>query len=261
MKLKNLIVALVATTIVLGACVPATEAPASAGQLENTRWVLQALDHQPPLGSTTLTAEFSSGVVGGSAGCNSYSGSYKEDGSGLTIAEVAVTEMYCLDPEGVMGQERDFLAALTSVANYRRSADGLELLDATGEVVLAFAQPAPMPEVTLEETEWSLTTFVDGETAASLTTGTAITLVFAEGRVAGSAGCNEYSGPYTLEQGALRIGAIGLTKMACTEPAGVMEQEADYINALQEVTSLELDANQLTLRTAGRRELVFTADS
>jgi heat shock protein HslJ len=50
--------------------------------------------------------------------------------------------MYCMDPEGVMDQEEAFLAALTSAASYRLSGAWLELLDATGSVILAFEPPA-----------------------------------------------------------------------------------------------------------------------
>ena len=50
--------------------------------------------------------------------------------------------MYCLDPEGGMEQEQAFLAALASVISYRLAGEGLEFLDATGNVVLAF-DPAP----------------------------------------------------------------------------------------------------------------------
>jgi hypothetical protein len=50
--------------------------------------------------------------------------------------------MYCMDPEGVMDQEQAFLAALASAASYRHTEAQLELLDASGNVILAFEPPS-----------------------------------------------------------------------------------------------------------------------
>jgi hypothetical protein len=48
--------------------------------------------------------------------------------------------MYCMEPEGMMDQEQAFLAA-----GYRLAGVRLELLDATGRVILAFEPPPAMP--------------------------------------------------------------------------------------------------------------------
>jgi heat shock protein HslJ len=117
--------------------------PGSQGSLalEGTQWRLVALEGKPPLADTALSAEFSADQISGSAGCNHFFGTYEVSGSDLTISDVARTEMYCADPEGVMDQEETFAAALTSAASYRLDGARLELLDATGNVILAF-EPA-----------------------------------------------------------------------------------------------------------------------
>ena len=54
--------------------------------------------------------------------------------------------MYCMDPEGVMDQEEAFVAALASAASYHLSGARLELLDATGSVILVFEPPSAVSE-------------------------------------------------------------------------------------------------------------------
>jgi heat shock protein HslJ len=71
-----------------------------------------------------------------------------------------------------------------------------------------------------------------------------------DGRVAGSAGCNNYSAPYRLEESGIAIGPVAATRRFCAEPPGVMEQEARYLEALQSATILRRDAENMQLRTA-----------
>jgi heat shock protein HslJ len=63
--------------------------------------------------------------------------------------------------------------------------------------------------------------------------GSAITLLFDEGKFYGSAGCNDYGGKYTSAPGGgFVLEEVELTAMLCEEPAGVMEQENRFIAAL-----------------------------
>lgn len=131
------LVALIATTMVLvTGCSIGNIGPTGNTSLENTEWVLSMLNGHPPLPDTMPTVTFSQGRIGGSTGCNSYSGSYETRGSSLTIKDTAVTEMYCMDPAGVMDQEQAFLSALGQVQSYRLTDGRLEMLDAAGNVIL-----------------------------------------------------------------------------------------------------------------------------
>jgi len=135
-------VALVALAVTLGGCGPG---PTDSASLEGTHWVLVTLEGEPPLTGTTLSAKFSADEISGSTGCNHYVGAYALTGSDITIKDVARTEMYCADPEGVMDQEDAFLAALASAASYRLAGARLEIRDATDSIVLAFEPPASAP--------------------------------------------------------------------------------------------------------------------
>jgi heat shock protein HslJ len=106
--------------------------------LEGTQWVLVMLEGQAPLPGTVPSAEFSAEELSGTAGCNHYFGAYTASGSDITIGDLAQTEMYCADPEGVMDQEQAFVTALASAAGYRLAGARLELLDSAGDVILVF---------------------------------------------------------------------------------------------------------------------------
>lgn len=51
-----------------------------------------------------------------------------------------------------------------------------------------------------------------------------------DGRVAGSSGCNRYTGKGTIAGGKVDIGLLATTRMAC--PPGIMEQEDRFLKAL-----------------------------
>ena len=94
--------------------------------LEDTNWSLQSYGEpgnlKDILTDTEITAEFvsSEGTVKGSAGCNSYFGSYQVEGSKLSIpGPIGATEMYCMEPEGIMEQEQQYLTALGAAESYK----------------------------------------------------------------------------------------------------------------------------------------------
>lgn len=76
-----------------------------------------------------------------------------------------------------------------------------------------------------------------------------VTLSFREGRVSGRAGCNLYSGPVEYGKGAIKIGNLISTKMACAEP-GLMQQESAYLNTLEGAQSYAARGDSLTIKTA-----------
>ncbi len=92
------------------------------------------------LSGTTLTADFSANnKIGGSAGCNTYSGTYQVQGESLTISSpLAVTMMMCSTPTGIMEQEAVFLNLLQLVKAYKLSdvEPQLHLLNDKGQVII-----------------------------------------------------------------------------------------------------------------------------
>ncbi len=68
---------------------------------------------------------------------------------------------------------------------------------------------------------------------------------FAEGRISGSNGCNDYSAEYTLDGASLELGPITKTQMACQPAADAVE--ASFDAALANVTGWQIEGEDLIL--------------
>jgi heat shock protein HslJ len=99
------------------------------------------------------------------------------------------------------------------------------------------------------------------EAVVSTLAGTEITAVFGEdGALTGSAGCNNYTASYELEGSSITVTAPATTRKMCGEPAGVMEQEAAYLQALQLAASYAVTGEVLEITDAnGSRLLSYAA--
>ena len=129
------------------------------------------------------------------------------------------------------------------------------------EAIEPEAEEAPSGEsASLSGTRWTLTS-LDG---APLVEGTNITLNFSEAETDGSfegfGGCNGYGGTYAASNdGALSTGEIASTMMLCESPAGVADQEQQYLLRLGEVVAYEVTDGQLSLKNdAGETLLLFS---
>jgi heat shock protein HslJ len=99
--------------------------------LDETQWEVAGVDNgkqavATPVQGTTLTLAFQKGSVVGVSGCNNYRGNYKQQGSSIAISGMGSTRRMCLG-DGVMQQERRFLAALGAAATWAIEGDTLDL--------------------------------------------------------------------------------------------------------------------------------------
>jgi heat shock protein HslJ len=93
---------------------------------------------------------------------------------------------------------------------------------------------------------WKLVS-IEGRAAVP---GTRVTAVFGEDdRVAGSAGCNHYTGGAAVRGESLAVSPLARTMMHCGSP-GVMPQEQAYLAALQEVATYRIAGTRLELGPA-----------
>ncbi len=86
------------------------------------------------------------------------------------------------------------------------------------------------------------------------------TILFSEGEVSGSTGCNHFSGQYVIdgeESGSLRITNLAVTEMACIEPEGLMEQEAFFLETLNGAQRYEYSSERLMIYQSGHEALTF----
>jgi heat shock protein HslJ len=249
---------LAAAVLALAACRPVTRegaamAPmpddAAVNALAGTSWTLATLNGEAPLADTEVTATFGAdGSLAGSDGCNRYSTQYKVDGDSITINPNGISTMMAC-PEPQMTQASAFMAALGSAATFSLEDGNLSLIDSAGTTVATFAPVSS----DLAGTSWNVTNYNNGkEAVVGLVADTTITLVFGDsGQISGSSGCNSFSGTYTSDgAGSIEIGQLASTMMACVEPQGLMEQEAQFLAALPLATSYRVEGNVLDLRSA-----------
>jgi heat shock protein HslJ len=93
-------------------------------------------------GTRATLAFGADGTASGSAGCNRFSTRYEADAGSLRFQPAAATRRMCIEPEGVMEQEQQFLAALATVATARIEGDRLELRSADGALALTLTRAA-----------------------------------------------------------------------------------------------------------------------
>ena len=246
MKTLNTLVALVIVAgLLLTGCVPVPNA--ASGSLVDTDWVLATLNGEAALSDTQVTIRFSKDGISGSDGCNRYNTAYTTKGTKLTIDKnVVSTMMACAEP--IMGQAAAYIAALTGAATYKIEGGQLTLLDASGKALATFTKQS----TGLGGTSWVVTGYNNGQQAVvSVILGSTLTADFsADGKLNGSAGCNNYMATYEVSGKTVKIGSIGSTRMACAAPTGVMDQETQYLQALATAATYAREGNGLELRTA-----------
>ena len=201
------------------------------------------------INGTKITAVFGeNGMVSGNASCNTYNAPYEVDGSSITIG-IGMTTMMACPGDGVMEQETAYLAALTTAATYSIQGDVLELRTADGALAVSYVATEPEG---LAGNPWLVTSYNNGRGAAvSPIIDTELTMEFLDdGNVTGSAGCNRYFGPYVQDGETIQIGPLATTRAFCPDPEGAMDQEQEFLTALQSAATYTISNDKLDLRTS-----------
>ena len=168
-------------------------------------------------------------------------------------------------PRTGQGNERVCPAATTTYEMRVKLNDGsTQFRQVTINVTQPIAPPQPPPVTQpiappqppllvdpLAGTRWTVVNFNNGMGAVTGTTpDTSITLVFeASGQLSGNAGCNTYSAGYRAGGNSLTVDRPNATSRWCETPEGVMQQEQQYLAALQSAASFNLSGDQLQIRS------------
>ena len=246
--MKKIVVsmAIMAGLVVLAAC---ATSGSQGGEITGKVWLLDSLNGSPPVSGTVITAEFTKdGKVGGTAGCNAYSGQYKISGSNIQFTSpMASTLMAC--PQPVMDQENAYFQALSAAKTYAVKGDQLTLSDSGGKAIASYNAQSQ----DLAGSSWVAIGYNNGKQAVvSVSAGTELTANFGkDGNLTGNAGCNDYNGAYKVDGNKITIGPLASTMKFCNDPEGVMDQEAQYLAALQTASTYRMEGNSMELRTAG----------
>jgi heat shock protein HslJ len=235
---------------------------ASRTPLTGALWVLTALGdiNQPetPVTGSNFTAQFTrnplapSGVVSGTTGCNEYAAVFSSSLTEIKInLPVASQNQTCVP--GLVDQEQLYYLALNSATEFQIIGDVLVIPYDDGRQALVFeATQVGMarfqPLINLNGTSWHLWTMND----QPVIPGSTVTAAFTvnedglSGKIDGSAGCNLYEATFGQDLG---VQTTLNSQQNCTSPAGLMDQEAAYLQALGRTYGFWLTGDQLILNT------------
>jgi heat shock protein HslJ len=117
--------------------------------------------------------------------------------------------------------------------------------------------PAPASEI--QDIPWKLTAYGDRTGPQDIIPDTEITVLFHSnsGEVQGFGGCNGYDGNYEINGVRLTVSGLISTKMYCTNPPGVSNQENSYFETLQAAESFEITSSTLRINS-GSQVLIYT---
>jgi heat shock protein HslJ len=246
---SRIVGALAIAALGLSATPVVAQSPAAPAEgLAGTSWAVSTVAGAPSSGATLV---FADDLAGGFAGCNSFRSPYEAADGSLSFGAVATTLKAC--DEAIMAFEQSYLAALDSVASYSVADGALALADASGAEVLTFQAQAPASL----EGEWEITGYLtgSGETAAVVSpiVDSGATLTFGpDGIVSGTAGCNQFSGGFGVEDANITIGPLMSTMMACSDE--LMAQEVGVMQALEGAATWSVTGSTAELR--GETDLI-----
>jgi heat shock protein HslJ len=199
-----------------------------------------------------VTLNFSDdGEVGGQA-CNHYGGTYELEGGRISFAAMSMTEMACEEP--MMTVEAAYHAALAAIREVDREGDRLTLSGDATELV--FDLLPPVPDAALQGTEWTLDSLIQGEAVSSVQAEPSLTLN-ADGTLAGSTGCREFSGEYVVSGDEVQVTSLATTDQACA--AELESQDAFVLEVLEGGFTVAIDGDALTLGKADGTGLGYRA--
>jgi heat shock protein HslJ len=238
---------LLAFVTVLGATGCGPSGP-RGGPLEGVTWVLSSYSDAGSMKvapkSPAAELGFKASVASGRA-INTFNGPYAATPEGkIAIGPIASTLM--AGPPAQMAVEQAFFKALEKAATYYSDGKQLTMYDQGATAILVFQKS----DVSLTGRTWVATGINNGKNAVvgTASTGKSTTEFLTDGTLRGNGGVNSYSAPYTTQgTDGIEIGAPIATKMA--GPADLMQQEAEFMAALQTAKKYVLTSNTLELRT------------
>lgn len=242
---------------ILAACAgsPGGTSPSpDPGSVEGRTFLSTKVDGKALVPGSRVRLAFENGNLSGSAGCNSFGGSYRLDGGRLLTDQMFMTEMACAEP--LMAQDAWVQTLLGGAAV---TLDGDTLVLARDGVVLTLQdREVADPDRPLEGTRWIVDGLVAGDAVGSVPEGVTAAVRFVDGQLELEAGCNRGGGPVDIADGIITFGPIGLTKMACDGPASMVEQHV--LQVLTGRVGYEIEAGVLRLGGGNGPGLTLRAD-
>lgn len=218
-------------------------------------WILKSFDGQNVnevfKGKTpTMTLNFKENRVNGNGGCNSYSGKFSYKDGVFSAPNVAATMMACFQ----QNRESDYFAMLGG-QNTVKVINGVLTFMSGGKTVAEFVKGV---DPAMLSGNWILESIAGKDIKELFPEDRLSTLEFdaVEGRVKGNAGCNRYSGPYTINSTIIEVGSLMTTRMACPDLSG----ETEFVKTLSGTSILNATTDKLTFSKDGKVTLTFVKE-
>jgi heat shock protein HslJ len=202
-----------AAFLALAGCVTVDKEPPPR-PFVGTRWeVILEL----PLSGAQPQMRFGDGRVEGFGGCSKFAARYVQDAVGaraIAIGRIEVDRRICPDASA-QAAESHVLEVLQAVSSFTITGQMMEMAGSAGALRFRAVVSAAPP---LVGTRWK------GVVDPLTDSGNVPWIEFSADKVAGFTGCNQVGGTWQNEAGAIRLGALAVTKRACVGPAAEIER-------------------------------------
>ncbi|MFD7444352.1 META domain-containing protein [Streptomyces sp. NPDC059909] len=194
------------------------------------------------------------GRATGNFGCNHFGADVAVEGDTITVEPADTTLIGC--PKDLEAFEKAMTKAFSGKLTLKRADKDLTLTAANGDSIALTRQT----DAPLVGTEWTVTSLVTGDTAASLPAGTEkkAHFVFGEdGFVRGSLGCNSFSGTAKISGSEITFGRLATTRRMCPGPEMTLERAVAKV--LRGTVTYEQQHRGLSLTAKSGEGLAATA--
>jgi len=217
--------------------------PPTRVDLDTETWVLARADSSLTTDDDNpVTLVVDNKRVSGTGPCNTYQGDLALDGDSVDIKHLASTLRACDD--SIMEAEGEFFAALEAVDTVDVSDDRLVLSNDQGVTLTFRAFDAREHLIGT----WPIVNVTTGNAIESVLPDTDPSVTFREnGTVTLATGCNDGQGFWEIDGDDLTVGPLRQTRKFCSEPEGVMRQEAALVRALESAARVQVTPKNLTI--------------
>lgn len=235
--------------------------PDRMGNLDGRTFLSTAVtaggEPRPMVAGTRVSLWFAEdGRLVANAGCNTIMADDPELTDGrLRVTGLGMTEMGC---DADLHAQDEWLVEFLERAPQVSVEDDRLVLTSADTVLELLDREVAEPDLPLADTQWTLDTLYAGDTAANTAGMEQAYLIFSEGQVSGSSGCNTFGGPVTFTESVIEFGDLIWTLKACSGDAGKIEK------AMQDVlagnVAYTVDAGTLVLNPDGEVGLGLHGD-
>jgi heat shock protein HslJ len=191
--------------------------------------------------TSNATIRFDQGKLSGNDGCNQFMGSYVAQEHTITVSDKMMSTMMAC-PE--MEKAAKFKTALSFAKIYENDGKTLMLFGATGDSLLILSHLSD----TVQEGLYTIKYLNNGKQAV-VGVKTPISMQLSkDGKMSGNTGCNLYTTSYTIKDDQLTVGFPATTRKMC--PPEMMEQEQQFVNALQKSAKISRNGEKWEIRDA-----------